>query len=54
MNSLSLTSSRRVVGEEFAVAIVDAGEGDTILVFEGLENGVCVSGVTERQCAFDV
>ena len=43
-----------VVGEEFAVAIVDAREGDTILGFESIENGVCVFGVLKGQCTFDV
>jgi len=43
-----------VGGEEFAVAIVDAGEGDIVLSFEGIENSIRVFGVLERQCAFDV
>ena len=41
-------------GEEFAVAVVDACEGDKALVFEGIENGVCVFSVIKGQCAFDV
>ena len=43
-----------VGGEEFAVAIVDAGEDDIILSFEGIENSIGVFGVLEGQCAFDV
>ncbi len=43
-----------VVGEEFAVAVVNAGEGDIILSFEGIENGVGIFGVIEGQGTFDV
>ena len=43
-----------VGGEEFAVAIVDAGEDDITLSFEGFENSVRVFGVLKGQCAFDV
>ena len=38
-----------VGGEEFAVAIVDACEGDTILGFESIENGIGVFGVLKGQ-----
>ena len=43
-----------VIGEEFAVAIVNAGEGDIILSIEGVENGIGVPGVIKGHSAFDV
>ena len=43
-----------VGGEEFAVAIVDAGENDITLRFEGIEDSIRVLVVLKGQCASDV